>query len=117
MVESPDAVIEKEALPKAVSLLGKNGRLVVIAFHSLEDRIVKEYFKELSFAKRGNVLTEKPHLAAKDFLDGKHSPFSSMYVQSHMNIVCASIGLPARISRFGTTTNVPFLYFILILNI
>ena len=33
-------------LEKAVSVLKKNGRPTVITFHSLEDRIVKEFFKE-----------------------------------------------------------------------
>ncbi len=36
----------EEFLEKAVSLLNKKGRIVVITFHSLEDRIVKEFFKE-----------------------------------------------------------------------
>ncbi|MEG8948057.1 16S rRNA (cytosine(1402)-N(4))-methyltransferase RsmH [Rosettibacter firmus] len=35
----------KAFLDKAVSLLNKNGRIVVISYHSLEDRIVKEKFK------------------------------------------------------------------------
>ena len=35
-----------ETLDKAVKLLNKNGRLLVITFHSLEDRIVKEKFRE-----------------------------------------------------------------------
>jgi len=38
----------KEALHDAASMLSKGGRLCVISFHSLEDRIVKEYFKSLS---------------------------------------------------------------------
>lgn len=38
----------EEFLTKSVSLLSKNGRICVISFHSLEDRIVKNVFKELS---------------------------------------------------------------------
>lgn len=36
------------ALPQAVELLEKQGRLAVITFHSLEDRIVKHYFQQES---------------------------------------------------------------------
>ena len=36
----------EEALDKAVSLLNNNGKLLVITFHSLEDRMVKEKFRE-----------------------------------------------------------------------
>ena len=35
-------------LPDAISLLNKNGRISVITFHSLEDRIVKQIFKSNS---------------------------------------------------------------------
>lgn len=37
----------KLALEQAVELLKPKGRLAVITFHSLEDRIVKEYFQDL----------------------------------------------------------------------
>ena len=38
----------KKALPDAISLLKPGGRLVVVTFHSLEDRIVKQIFKKAS---------------------------------------------------------------------
>ncbi|MCL5970601.1 MAG: 16S rRNA (cytosine(1402)-N(4))-methyltransferase RsmH [Patescibacteria group bacterium] len=50
----------KQALPSATRILEKGGRLVVISFHSLEDRIVKNYFNELEEKKAGVNITKKP---------------------------------------------------------
>lgn len=41
------AVLEN-VLPDAINLLNKNGRICVITFHSLEDRIVKQAFRKYS---------------------------------------------------------------------
>ena len=40
------------ALPQCVELLGPAGRLVVVSFHSLEDRIVKRFLRDSARADR-----------------------------------------------------------------
>ena len=55
-----------EALPKAVSLLEEGGRIAIISFHSLEDRIVKKIFKDFEQKKMGKIITLKPVEPALD---------------------------------------------------
>jgi 16S rRNA (cytosine1402-N4)-methyltransferase len=54
------------ALPKAFNILEPSARLVVISFHSLEDRIVKNIFKDLEQRKLANILTDKPEEASPE---------------------------------------------------
>ena len=50
----------QEGLNQVKDLIEKNGRIVVISFHSLEDRIVKNTFKQWESAGFGVILTKKP---------------------------------------------------------
>jgi 16S rRNA (cytosine1402-N4)-methyltransferase len=48
------------ALEKATKFLSRKGRICVISFHSLEDRIVKEKFRVFFKDARIKIITKKP---------------------------------------------------------
>jgi len=52
--------ILESAFVKAVGALVKGGRICVISFHSLEDRVAKHTFKRLASDKIINIITPKP---------------------------------------------------------
>jgi len=50
----------KEGLSKGFESLSKGGRMAVISFHSIEDRIVKHFYKEKGELGIGKIITKKP---------------------------------------------------------
>lgn len=56
----------EQALPVWLDLLAPGGRIAVISFHSLEDRIIKQFFAQMSdgYEAQLEVLTKKPIVAS-----------------------------------------------------
>lgn len=56
-----DELVSLEAaLPQIVGLLAAGGRMVIISFHSLEDRIVKNFMRAEAQTGRLRIITRKP---------------------------------------------------------
>ncbi len=56
----------KAVLPQTLEVLEKNGRVVVISFHSLEDAIVKIFFKQQVKNSVLRISTKKPIVAQRE---------------------------------------------------
>jgi len=59
----------RDLLKAAPRLLKPGGRIVIISFHSLEDRIVKDAFREAVKQGHYRLLTKKPVTASEQEID------------------------------------------------
>jgi len=57
--------ILQQFLAKFIDFLSPGGRIVIISYHSLEDRLVKHSFKELASGGKLNILTKRPITATE----------------------------------------------------
>lgn len=55
----------EQSLPRMLTKLAPGGRAVIIAFHSLEDRIVKHLFRDLAKAGEFELITKKPRVPSE----------------------------------------------------
>ncbi|MCR4284252.1 MAG: 16S rRNA (cytosine(1402)-N(4))-methyltransferase RsmH [Parcubacteria group bacterium] len=56
----------ERGLEEGWEILNKGGRMSVISFHSLEDRIVKNFFRNLSKEKKALLVNKKPIIATRE---------------------------------------------------
>lgn len=92
-----------ESIPKMVNLLNPGGRLAIITFHSLEDRIVKEGFKELykdcicpphlpkcvcDKIREIEIITRKPIVPSKEEIAGNpRSRSAKLRIAEKLNVL------------------------------
>ena len=92
--------ILERAVKDMISILKKDGRLCIITFHSLEDRIVKNKFREnenpcvcppdfpvcvCGRKSRGRVITRKPVIPTKEeYEENKRAKSSKLRIFEHI---------------------------------
>lgn len=67
-----ELLVLTDVIPQVIPLLKKNGKLLVITFHSLEDRIVKHEFIKLEDETNDpfcEIITKKPIIPTEEELD------------------------------------------------
>lgn len=74
MFVNDELVNLKKVLPQAVQVLSPGGRIAIISFHSLEDRIVKQYLRDNDELE---VITIKPVIASAEEIEQNPSARSA----------------------------------------
>ncbi len=69
IVVNDELAAMEEGIGKAWELLEQGGRIVVISFHSLEDRIAKNFFRNKVKEGKGRVLEKKPIISSREEIE------------------------------------------------
>ncbi len=56
----------KKGLEKGFEALTPEGKMVIVSFHSLEDRVIKRFFKQIKNDKEGILINKKPIISSRD---------------------------------------------------
>lgn len=67
----------EEGLDGALSILSPGGRIAVISYHSLEDRIVKQRFRKWKDEGAGEIVTRRPVTPAEEEITGNYKSRSA----------------------------------------
>jgi len=71
----------REGLTSAIERTNSGGRIAVITFHSIEDRIVKHLFRDFADNKKGTVVTRKPIVpSSKEVTDNRRARSAKLRV-------------------------------------
>jgi 16S rRNA (cytosine1402-N4)-methyltransferase len=74
----------REGLSVALDALAKGGRLSVISFHSIEDRIVKNIFREAMKSGQGSLTPKKPIIPSRsEIIKNRRARSAKLRVFSH----------------------------------
>lgn len=91
----------REGLDAALERLTLGGRIAVITFHSIEDRIVKSVMKDAAYAGRGSVVTRKPVVpSASELSDNPRARSAKLRVFERCNGEGVCITKPASVSLY-----------------
>ena len=92
----------RDGLSAALSVVPEGGRIAVITFHSIEDRIVKGMFRDAAYAGKGSLFNRKPIVPSPEelavnprarsaklrvFMRGSESPSKSSLFTTHIAYV------------------------------
>lgn len=89
----------REGLASTLSLLAPGGRIAVISFHSIEDRIVKGALRDAALAGQGSILTRTPITPSRSEVAANRRARSA---KLRVFERCTAVKSPSSTSRLAT---------------